>query len=187
MVVHNGVALLLASFMWDIAKNLWVNWGTTNFWASSLAAAVVGMLVWWIIGAVAYLSAPKNPAKAAQVSANNSQAMPRVGAVGIRNAGHVKMENVRVLDGDFIYESENTKEFEGKGLELTGRLSPSDRKLYDTAQSLVNRWLGLPKEEISRRAGIVDKEVARLRGKPDAAEQLEQEMEKQFPDTPPPK
>ena len=45
--------------MWETAKNLWLNWGTTNFWVSSLVAALVGMFVWWGIGAIAYLSAPR--------------------------------------------------------------------------------------------------------------------------------
>jgi len=49
----------LIVIMWETAKNLWLNWGTTNFWVSSLVAALVGMFVWWGIGAIAYLSAPR--------------------------------------------------------------------------------------------------------------------------------
>lgn len=53
------IVALSLSFMWEIAKNLWLNWGTSSFWASSLVAALVGMLGWWLIGLVAYLSTPK--------------------------------------------------------------------------------------------------------------------------------
>src|SRR5437016_5379192 len=51
--------LLIAVCMWEMARNLWTNWGTSNFWVSSLVAALVGVLTWWAIELVAYLSAPK--------------------------------------------------------------------------------------------------------------------------------
>lgn len=51
--------LIVAVFTWEMARNLWANWGTSNFWVSSLVAALVGMLLWWGIGLVAYLSTPK--------------------------------------------------------------------------------------------------------------------------------
>src|SRR6266487_1673623 len=35
----------LIVIMWETAKNLWLNWGTTNFWVSSLVAALVGVCV----------------------------------------------------------------------------------------------------------------------------------------------
>src|ERR1700719_15188 len=53
------VILTFVACMWELARNLWSNWGTSNFWTSSFAAALVGMLTWWVIGAIAYLSTPK--------------------------------------------------------------------------------------------------------------------------------
>jgi hypothetical protein len=55
--------LLLAAIMWEIAKNLWANWGTSSFWLSTLCAAAVGVLVWWAIGLILYLAAPRSVAQ----------------------------------------------------------------------------------------------------------------------------
>lgn len=58
--------------MWEIAKNLWANWGTTSFWLSSFVAGLVGVAIWWIIGGVLYLSAPRITAQ------NQSSSAPPV-------------------------------------------------------------------------------------------------------------
>jgi hypothetical protein len=65
--------------MWETARNLWSNWGTSYFWASSLAAAIAGVLIWWGIGLVAYLSGPKS----------NAQAQPQPTPVVQQSMGNV--------------------------------------------------------------------------------------------------
>jgi hypothetical protein len=54
--------LSFMSFVWEIAKSLWANWGNSAFWLSSAIAAIVGVLAWWGVGLVAYLTAPRTVA-----------------------------------------------------------------------------------------------------------------------------
>ena len=71
---------------------------------------------------------------------------------------------------------------EGEGFELTGRLSPSDRKLYAAVQTIIAKWKTLPMEEQTKRAAVVYEEAAKLRGRPDAADQLELGIRNRFPE-----
>jgi hypothetical protein len=60
------IILAAITVMWETARNLWLNWGTSYFWASSLVAAVIGMLAWWGIGLTAYLTAPRKADKSSE-------------------------------------------------------------------------------------------------------------------------
>ena len=77
ILIISVLFLSFMSFVWEIAKSLWANWGNSASWLSSAIAPIVGVLLWWGVGLVAYLTAPRTaasptPAPSTQQSATAS-------------------------------------------------------------------------------------------------------------------
>jgi len=105
----------LIVIMWETAKNLWLNWGTTNFWVSSLVAALVGMFVWWGIGAIAYLSAPRKT----KARKGNFRDFIRPNFTCNRTIGGLKLTGD--FNGDHLYDCRNSQLWLALGYRFTTR------------------------------------------------------------------
>jgi hypothetical protein len=45
--------------MLELVRNIWLNWGLSNPVLSSVCAMIFGLILWWLIGLVIWLGAPK--------------------------------------------------------------------------------------------------------------------------------
>jgi len=95
-----GLIILAAiTVMWETARNLWLNWGTSYFWASSLVAAVIGVLFWWGIGLAAYLTAPGKADKSSETQhASVTQSATASGGSVINQAGRDQIINMGISE-----------------------------------------------------------------------------------------
>lgn len=71
---------------------------------------------------------------------------PRVGAFHIPKSDHVKLKNIAVLGGDFVFEGEDIKKFNAKGILLYGKGADA-RKLAEAASEIAMKWISLPEEK----------------------------------------
>jgi hypothetical protein len=68
--------------MLEMLRNIWLNWGSSHPWISTLVAGAVGIGLWWGFGMAVMLSAPKTdvpkesktaaPAKAGSLSVHDA-------------------------------------------------------------------------------------------------------------------